>query len=407
VTRPVLTVAGVSKRFCRDLRRSLLYGVTDIARELVPHRGPPPHLRPQEFWALEDISFEVLPGEAVAVVGHNGAGKSTLLKLLCGLLKPDRGEIRVNGTVEALIELGTGLNPLLTGRENIVLGAALRGVADRDVRRLIDDVVEFAELGDFVDAPFQSYSAGMKARLAYALSAYMQPDLFLVDEVLAVGDLFFQRKCIGHMRSYIERGGSLLLISHNPYQIQATCRRGLLLDHGRLAFEGTPAEALDRMFELRARRSEAPAGSTAGSTPSEPVAVTGLAAENPEGGLLRTGRPMRLKLGYRCDAPQAARWSFTIWTSDQWVCVTGGSDERTRMLEPGTGELSCLVPNLNLLPGHYVVRASLLDPDSTLPLAVFGWDNAGLDIEVRPSASGPESFRRQLNQLVSTDVEWS
>ncbi len=403
MSAPVLRVAGLSKRFCRDLRRSLLYGVSDIAGELLPVPRGAPRLRVGEFWALDDISFEVQPGEAVAVVGHNGAGKSTLLRLLCGLLKPDRGEIRVAGTVEALIELGTGLNPLLSGRENIVLGAALRGLADRDVRRLIDEVVDFAELGDFVDAPLQSYSTGMKARLAYALSAFLQPDLFLVDEVLAVGDLFFQRKCISHMRAFIERGGSLVLISHNPYQIQATCRRGLLLDHGRLTFEGTPAEALDRMFESR----PAKAGGGGAPAPDLPVAITGLAAENPEDGHLRTGRPMRLTLRYRCDVPQPARWSFTIWTSDQWVCITGGSDERAQRLEPGTGELSCLLPQLDLLPGRYVVRASLIDPESTLPMAVFGWDNAGLDIEVRPAASGPDSFRRPLNQLVRTDVDWT
>lgn len=403
MTRPVLTVDGVAKRFCRDLRRSLLYGMTDIARELMPHRSAAEALRPGEFWAVDDISFDVRPGEAVAVVGHNGAGKSTLLKLLCGLLKPDRGQIRVTGTVEALIELGTGLNPLLSGRENIVLGAALRGVADRDVRRLIDEVIDFAELDGFVDAPLQSYSTGMRARLAYALSAFLQPDLFLVDEVLAVGDLFFQRKCISHMRSYIDRGGSLLLISHNPYQIQATCRRGILLDHGRLTYQGTPAEALDRMFESRP---PSPAVDRAGTLQAGPVAVTGLAAEDPDEEHLRTGRPMRLTLRYRCDVPQAVRWSFTVWTRDQWVCVTGGSDEHVRKLEPGTGELSCLLPKLHLLPGTYVVRASLLDPESTLPLAVFGWDNAGLDIEVRPAASGPDSFRRPLNQLVSTDVEW-
>ena len=403
MTRPILSVAGLSKRFCRDLRRSLLYGVADIAGELVPRRQRPAPLRTGEFWALDEVSFEVRPGEAVAVVGHNGAGKSTLLKLLCGLLKPDRGEIRLAGTVEALIELGTGLNPLLSGRENIVLGAALRGVADRDVRRLIDEVVDFAEIADFVDVPFQSYSAGMKARLAYALSAFLKPDLFLVDEVLAVGDLFFQRKCIGHMRSYIDAGGSLLLISHNPYQIQATCRRGLLLDHGRLVFEGTPAEALDRMFELRP--APAPAAG-AGPAPAGPVAIAGLAAENPEGEPVRTGGPMRLTLSYRCATRQAVRWSFTIWTSDQWVCVTGGSDERARTIEPGAGSLSCLVPRLSLQPGHYVVRASLIDPESTLPLAVFGWDNAGLDLEVRPAASGPDSFRRPLNQLVSSDVDW-
>ena len=188
----ILSVAHVSKKYAQQLRRSLWYGARDIARELVPFGSNESPLRPGEFWALDDVSFELERGSSLAVVGGNGAGKSTLLKILYGLLKPDRGEVRVRGRMEALLELGTGFNPLLSGRENVGVGAALHGFDGRQTSALLERVIDFAELGEFIDAPLQAYSTGMKTRLAYALSANLEPDVLLVDEVLAVGDVAFQ-----------------------------------------------------------------------------------------------------------------------------------------------------------------------------------------------------------------------
>ena len=246
----MISVSHLSKKYCHELRRGLWYGVRDIAREIIPRRGEA-GLRPGEFWALDDVSFEVRRGESLAITGANGAGKSTLLKILYGILKPDRGEVRVSGRVEALIELGAGFNPVLTGRENVRVGAALHGLNARETAALMERVLDFSELGAFVDDPVQSYSSGMKARLAYALAANLDPDVLLVDEVLAVGDFAFQRKCVRHMQSYLAGGGALLFVSHNMYQMQAICERGFLLDHGRLTFEGSAVEMLNRLHELR------------------------------------------------------------------------------------------------------------------------------------------------------------
>ena len=238
-----LSVRNLSKRYCQDTRRALRYALADIAREVLPVRDRG-ELRANEFFALEDVSLNLRAGEAVAILGENGSGKSTLLKIVCGLLKPNAGEVRRIGSVGAILELGTGLNPGLTGRENVELGATLGGVPQAEVGRLLDDVIEFAELDDAIDAPFQNYSTGMKARLAYALATRLKPDLLLVDEALAVGDMHFQRKCIAHMRDYVEKGGALLLVSHNTYQIQAVCNRGLLLERGRIVHAGTAVEVL-------------------------------------------------------------------------------------------------------------------------------------------------------------------
>jgi ABC-type polysaccharide/polyol phosphate transport system ATPase subunit len=398
----VLSVAGVSKKFAADLKRSLGYGLRDIAREIA---GAPraPGLRPGEFWALEDISFEVAPGESLAVVGHNGAGKSTLLKILYGLLKPDAGEVRVRGRAQAIIELGTGFNGLLTGRENVEVGAALHGLGAAEAKRLLDQVVDFAELETFIDSPVQSYSSGMKARLSYALSAHLEPDLLLVDEVLAVGDTAFQRKCVNHMRRYLDGGGALLLVSHNTYQIQTLCNRGLLLDRGRVVYEGTAVDTLSQSFERR--QNERP-GTARALTSAGPVRILGVETSGPDGGAVHSGEAMRVRVLYHADEPIEVIWGFSVWSQDQWICIGGGNDLARHSLAPGEGVLSCTVPRLPLVGGRYAVRTGLLDADSGHALATQGVYDAGQPLVVREAPSAHTNFKMATNQLVNFDIEW-
>ena len=391
-----LSVRGLSKKYCHSLQRSLRYGLIDIARELVPRRGRETGLREGEFWALDDVSFELARGESLAVLGRNGAGKSTLLKVLYGLLKPDRGEVQVAGHAEALIELGTGINPVLTGRENVRLGAALRGLDRRESRDLIDRVIDFAELEDFIDVPVQSYSAGMKARLSYALGAHLDPDVLLVDEVLAVGDIAFQRKCASHMRSYLDRGGSLLLVSHNTWHIQSVCDRGILLDRGRLVFSGTAVETLNAMLEQR------PEVSPSFSPSKAPLVIEEVRADN----TAVTGEPLRISVRYRAEKPADVMWGFSIWTLDQSVCVAGEHDMTSRTIVPGEGELTCLIPRLPLVGGRYAMRAGIVDAATLLPLALHGWDGSWAVLDVRSRADWQSNAQRTLGQLVTMEVEW-
>ena len=401
--RPVLEVAGVSKKYARQLSRALAYGLRDIAGELWPGPARPARLRRGEFWALQDLDFSLRAGESLAVMGHNGAGKSTLLKILYGLIKPDEGTVRVNGRTEALIELGTGFNPLLSGLENIEIGAALHGLGRSETSRLAEEVIHFAELAEFAETPLQSYSSGMKARLAYALASHLKPDLLLVDEVLAVGDVAFQRKSVNHMRGYLQQGGSLLLVSHNVYQIQAVCQRGILIDHGRLAFAGTAVETVNRMFEL----SRGPEPAVAAGAPSdEAVVIESLTARPATGSMLKTGEEMRVSIRYRTRERIHAAWGFGIWTEDQWICVTGAYEENGRSLGPGTGELECVVPRLPLLPGRYQMRAVLVDPATRYPFALYGWTDRGIWIDVGSDASAVINGQKRLNQLTTTDVDW-
>ena len=205
----LIKVEGVSKKFCRDLKKSLWYGMQDLGSEILGHsHGRSSELRPDEFWAVKDVSFELKRGECLGLIGRNGAGKSTLLKMLNGLIKPDKGRITMIGRVCALIELNTGFNPILTGRENVFVYGSILGLSKKEINEKYDTIVEFAELGDFMNMPFQSYSSGMKVRLGFAVAAQMIPDVLIVDEVLAVGDASFQLKCINAIKKLQSMGST-------------------------------------------------------------------------------------------------------------------------------------------------------------------------------------------------------
>ena len=231
----LIKVDNVGKKFCRDLKRSLWYGAKDVGKELLGRaHGTNGHLRRDEFWAVQDINFEVKRGECMGLIGRNGAGKSTLLKMLNGLLKPDTGRIEMHGRVNALIELGAGFNPILTGRENIHIAGSLRGFSNAEIRRKFDDIVDFAEIGDFIDMPVKNYSSGMKVRLGFAVAAQMEPDVLLIDEVLAVGDIGFKIKCFNEIFQIV-RNAAVIFVSHQMPQIGRLCNRGMVLKDGHTA----------------------------------------------------------------------------------------------------------------------------------------------------------------------------
>jgi len=407
--RPVVSVNHLSKKYCRELRRSLRYGLHDMARELCwwVKRDLSLKLRHAEFWALQDISFELRPGESLAVIGANGAGKSTLLKVLYGLVKPDCGKVTVAGRVEAMIELGTGFNPVLSGRENVYVNAAIHGLSRRQVDQLMDKIVDFAGLDEFMDTPVRYYSSGMQARLSYAVAAHLNPDVLLVDEVLAVGDISYQRKCFGHMQKYLDAGGSLIFVSHSPYQIQSICQSGILLEQGRLTFSGTAVEALNCYFESRQRNDGEASPRMQVLDEDHPVAIDSLSAEPARGDVIRTGEDLRLTLKYRSQESADVVWGFSIWTGDQWVCVTGGVEPTSSTLTRGAGELRCLIPRLPLAAGSYWLRAVILDPVTLLPLALLGWQNSPQALIVRAHPSKVNNALAAVNQLMMLDVEWN
>ncbi|MCB0074309.1 MAG: ABC transporter ATP-binding protein, partial [Caldilineaceae bacterium] len=224
--QPLVQLKNVSKRFRihRERQRSLQESFIRLFRR---------EHRPQDyFWPLRDVSFSVYPGESVGLVGHNGSGKSTLLKLITGILEPTEGQIQVNGRLSSLLELGAGFHPDLTGRENIFLNGAIYGLSRKEMHARLGSIIDFAELHDFIDTPVKHYSSGMYVRLGFAVAIHAEPDLLLVDEVLAVGDAAFQHKCLDAIQAFRRRGGTLLMVSHDLGSIQNICNRAIWLEKG-------------------------------------------------------------------------------------------------------------------------------------------------------------------------------
>jgi lipopolysaccharide transport system ATP-binding protein len=244
----LVKVESVSKKFCRSLKRSLWYGVQDVGAELFG-RAKKPVLRKNEFWAVDNISFELRRGDCLGLIGHNGAGKSTLLKMLNGLIKPDKGRITMKGRVGALIELGTGFNPILTGRENIYNNGAVLGFTQKEINEKFDSIVEFSEIGDFLDTPVQNYSSGMKVRLGFSVAVHMEPDIILIDEVLAVGDLRFKLKSFNLLDRLVEHC-SVIFVSHSMQYVSRMCNQILLLENGCNKYLGeNVSEGIDRYYQ--------------------------------------------------------------------------------------------------------------------------------------------------------------
>ncbi|CAN5702382.1 hypothetical protein BH24ACT4_BH24ACT4_08230 [soil metagenome] len=314
---PAITIDSVSKMFklARDKPKS--------AKERVIRAG---RINWEEFHALRDVSFEVAQGETLAMLGHNGSGKSTLLKCVAGTLRPTSGTITNRGRLAALLELGAGFHPDLTGRENVYLNGSILGFSKLQVDEIFDDVVDFAELDEFIDQQVKHFSSGMYARLGFAVAINVEPDILLVDEVLSVGDEAFQRKCIDRIRRMQRDGRTILVVSHATDTVRQICDRAVVLDHGRKIADGAPGEAIRAFREaLAARGVEVPLDAeeadhappvaidpTTGQIPivvstegmqADPdaiVAIRHVIAEypDPESGHLLPGQPLRLRVGY-------------------------------------------------------------------------------------------------------------
>jgi ABC-2 type transport system ATP-binding protein len=242
VSEFAIDVRGVSKRF------RLAHGQYNTVKERLIHGGR--RKATEDFWALSDISLTVKEGETVGILGRNGSGKSTLLKCICGVLQPTSGEVAVRGKLAALLELGAGFQQDLTGRENIYLNGSLLGMSKREVDKAFDAIVDFSELEEFIDGPVKFYSSGMAVRLGFAVAVNVDPDILVIDEVLAVGDERFQRKCVDRVKQFQKEGRTILLVTHAADTVRSICNRGVVLSHGHMVAEGEPGEAT-RIFRER------------------------------------------------------------------------------------------------------------------------------------------------------------
>ncbi|WP_294284021.1 ABC transporter ATP-binding protein [uncultured Chryseobacterium sp.] len=244
----LVSVQNVSKKFSMDMKSSLKYGALDIIKSTLGIKINK-DIRPNEFWAVKDISFELRRGECIGLIGHNGAGKSTLLKVLNGLYAPDKGQIVMRGKIGALIELGAGFNPILTGRENIYNNASILGFTKKEVEDKMASIIEFSEIEQFIDMPVQNYSSGMKVRLGFAIAAHLEPDILIIDEVLAVGDLGFVLKCFKKIDELLPNT-ALIFVSHSMPMVARICNQIILMNHGKAQYQGSSiSEGIAQYYE--------------------------------------------------------------------------------------------------------------------------------------------------------------
>ena len=233
----VVSVKNVSKKFCKNLKRSMAYGIVDLSKNLLGIKPNSTELRKGEFWAVDDISFELRRGEVLGLIGVNGSGKTTLLRLLAGIFPPDKGEISIKGRVGALVAVGAGFHPYMTGRENIYLNGTILGMSREEINSKFQDIVDFAEIGDFLDAPVSTYSSGMRVRLGFSIAVQIDPDVMLIDEVLAVGDVGFRGKCFNAIER-ICNNAAVIFVSHQMPQISRVCTDIFVMNHGDVVYKG-------------------------------------------------------------------------------------------------------------------------------------------------------------------------
>ena len=405
-------VERVTKRFCRDLKRSLWYGLCDVGLEFAPWAagrasGTP---REGEFQAVDGVTFTLRRGECLGLIGPNGAGKTTLLRMLNGLIKPDAGKITIRGRVGALIALGAGFNPVLSGRENIYVNATILGLRKAEIDARIESIIDFSGIREAVDAPVQTYSSGMQVRLGYAVVASLRPDILLVDEVLAVGDAAFQRQCMTSMKQYVAGGGSLVLVAHNMHAIQSLCTHCAVLDRGRLVFHGPAGEGISRYYALQqaARSSTGPAAGSPAS--GADVVIERVEISGPGRSPLRTGAPAEIHLEYRLQRPHpGVAWGFSLWSNAQQVrlgTATSLWDGVQFDLPAGPGRLTAHIPDLPLLGGSYHLKAGIYDAQTSWPLARIGWEDAPVPFEVTAGATEAENRRIASGDLIVFRTDW-
>lgn len=365
----LVSVENVSKKFCRDLKRSLLYGVQDIGTELLGGQRKSDVLRSKEFWALKDISFQLRRGEALGLIGSNGAGKSTLLRIISGLINTDTGTVRVNGRVAPLIALGAGFNPILTGRENIYANMSILGLPTKEINNRFQDVLDFAEIGDAIDAPVQTYSSGMAARLGFACAVHIEPDILLIDEVLAVGDVKFRMKCYRKLAQLREKGTAFVLVSHNPNDLLKVCNKSIYLTKGRLVASGKTDTVMRRYEEDLSLNVVDESGGVM-LLPEKPKSeslgldIVSLSFKDERGNVLQTlntGEPAYLCVECKAykhieSANLCVAVTALAGENDRILHMTSANDNESLEIFPGKVEIQMQMPYCGLIPGQYTAK---------------------------------------------------
>ena len=409
--RPIIKVENLGKRYRigeREAYRTLRDSITRAAK--APLRGLQsrfnglePRADRSHIWALSEVSFEVMPGEVLGVIGRNGAGKSTLLKVLSRITEPTTGRVELYGRVGSLLEVGTGFHPELTGRENIFLSGAIMGMRRGEIVRKFDQIVAFAEIEQFVDTPVKRYSSGMYVRLAFAVAAHLDPEILLVDEVLAVGDAAFQKKCLGKMGDVAREGRTVLFVSHNTASIEALCSACLMFKNGRLEARGAALEILSDYVADGAElgsgeRSLVPhPGRRSHCVPTMTRVELRSGAPAPAG-VVRMGDPLEIRVSYAAGSPLRPVLGAIVKTTygAPVFCASDRFSEQLIFCNPlARGTVVCTIEKIPLMPGTYSLDLYLGDAngdfdviDDATTFEVLAADVTGSG-RLPPASGGP------------------
>jgi ABC-type polysaccharide/polyol phosphate transport system ATPase subunit len=361
----IIEVSHLTKEYRLGAMQGLKQTLLNSAAKLA---GKPVKERPQ-FKALDDVSFSIEQGEVVGIIGHNGAGKSTLLKMLARISTPTSGEIKVNGRIAPLIEVGAGFVPDFTGRENVYLNGSIMGLSKKEIDRKFDEIVDFAEMEEFIDTPVKRYSSGMQVKLAFAVATSIDAEILIVDEVLAVGDLAFQRKCFDRMEDMIKRQGkTVLLVSHNIRQVERLCDRVILMDHGRINYDGGATEGCNRFYDqsnakINASLAVQKAKNVRESEQARVEHICILDASGQETQRIPCLAPMSFRM--RFTATESLRevvFLFGTHTTDFVYLGANNSGGNAQNFEVGTHLVTAHLDFMRLLPGTYSVRVWIGTP---------------------------------------------
>ncbi|HEV7987744.1 MAG TPA: ABC transporter ATP-binding protein [Candidatus Binataceae bacterium] len=371
--QPIIRVHNLSKRYrigrverYHTLRESIVRSVTvpvRLARKMFGGREGAAQEGERQMWALNDVSFDVMPGEVLGLIGRNGAGKSTLLKVLSRITEPSAGRAEIYGRVGSLLEVGTGFHLELTGRENIYLSGAILGMRRAEIQRKFDEIVAFAEVEKFVDTPVKHYSSGMHVRLGFSVAAHLEPEILLVDEVLAVGDAAFQKKCLGKMGDVARAGRTIIFVSHNMASIESLCNSCLLISSGRLEARGQPAQIVMRYMasELRGHggfRSLVDHSGRRGDSIPIATSIRLRSAGDGQVGVVRMGAPLAVAVDFNAPHPIRPTLGITLKTADG-MPLFGVSNRWTNQgadnARAASGTITCTFERLPLMPGTYLL----------------------------------------------------
>jgi lipopolysaccharide transport system ATP-binding protein len=369
---PLIRVENLGKRYrlgefvrYRTLREAIRRAAAAPAR-LWRGGSPGSPSGDRTVWALRNVSFEVNRGDVVGVIGRNGAGKSTLLKILTKITRPTEGRATIFGRVGSLLEVGTGFHPELTGRENVFLNGAILGMSRQEIRRKFDQIVDFAGVEEFLDTPVKRYSSGMQVRLAFAVAAHLEPEILLVDEVLAVGDVEFQKKCLGKMDDVAKGGRTILFVSHNMTAVSRLCRKVLVLSHGRAAFWGDVDEGVRFYLASGAapalgRADLAAARRLAGSRAPIITWCSTHRADGTQSAAFCAGDPLLVRVGYRVDEeiPAYCQINVSDLTGERLMTLRSSHFSPPFPLKPGEGWIECRADDLRLLAGEYALDVEI------------------------------------------------